>query len=239
MKRPTDIRAPARDWLKVLKASYPFLRQQGIGDLLLYGSQAMSAYTKTPLRSKDLDLVSSQMGPQHHQALRDRLTHDPTFQVQSSTVQFKPLTSGEMKTYSVELRLSGRPFFLEIFDKVLDGKPPSFLTPHAQTTTKWGLNLWVPSPNAVVALRLSFRQPEGITPLNCNRLNAFIRTLRRKIQFKTVGQMIAQWGMEQVVTANLDQLHRRRLRILGEDKILGSLSQISTQPSKWRTGAPQ
>jgi hypothetical protein len=221
MKRPVDIRAAPKDWKQVLKASYPFLRQQGVGDLLLYGSQAMSVYMKNPLRSKDLDLVSSQIGPQHHQALRDKLAQDPTLEVRSSTVQSKPLPAGEMRTYSVELRLSGRPFFLEIFDKVLDGQSPSIITPHVQTINKWGLDLWVPSPNALVALRLSFRQPEGISPLNCKRLNTFIKEQRRKLEPKKIGQLITQWGMGQTVRTNLDQLHRRHnLRVLREDQII-------------------
>ena len=220
MKRPAEIRAPPRDWLRVLKISYPFLREQGIGDLFLYGSQAMSAYTKTPLRSKDLDLVSSQMGPRHQQALRQRLAQDPTLQVRSTTVQTKPLPLGDMTTYSVELRLSGRPFFLEVFNRVLDGKPPSTIAPHIQTVAKWGLNLWVPSPNALVALRLAFRQPEGISPLNCNRLNIFIREKRRQLDFNRISQLIAQWKMTGTVKANLDQLHmRHRLRVLHENQI--------------------
>ncbi len=77
MKRPVEIRTPPRDWEKVLKISYPFLREHGIGDLLLYGSQAMSVYMKTPLRSKDLDLVTSQMGPSRLESLRKELGNDP------------------------------------------------------------------------------------------------------------------------------------------------------------------
>src|SRR3989304_5723489 len=75
-----------------------------------------------------------------------------------------------MKIYSVEFRLGGRPFFVEILDRILDGKPLSIIAPHVRTLTKWGLDLWFPSPNAVVAPRLSFRPPEVISPLNCRIL---------------------------------------------------------------------
>ena len=226
MRRPAEVRTPPRDWRRVLKASYPFLRTQGIGDLLLYGSQAMSAYMKTPLRSKDLDLVSSQIGPQHHEALRNELAKTAGFVVRSSTIQSKTLPSGEMKIYSVELRLGGRPFFVEILDRILDGKPLSIIAPHVRTLTKWGLDLWVPSPNAVVALRLSFRPPEGISPLNCNRLNAFIKDQRKNLDFKQIGRIITQWEMSQVVRANLEQLHNRhRLKVSHEAEILATIKE--------------
>ena len=225
MKRPADIRAPPRDWLRVLKASYPFLRQKGIGDLVLFGSQAMSAYMKTPLRSKDLDLVSSQIGPKHHNALQEHLAQTEDIQVRSSTIQTKPLHHGEMKIYTVELRVSGRPFFVEILDKVLDGKPPSIIAPHVQTIRKWKLDLWVPSPSTVVAIRLAFRPPEGITRLNCIRLNAFIKHQRKRLDYKLIGRIANQWGAGPVVEANLDQLHKRhRLKVLHEAEILSSIS---------------
>ncbi len=223
MKRPIEIRTPPHDWQRVLQATYPFLRQQGIGDLLLFGSQALSVYTKTPLRSKDLDLVSSQFGPQHHQALRDHLAKNPDFQVRSTTIQSKPLSAGEMKTYSIELRLHNRPFFIEVFDKILDGKPPGLLTPQVQTMRKWDLDLWVPSPNAVVALRLSFRPPEGMSRLNASRLNIFIKNQRRRLDFKQIGRLIQQWGMAHVVEANLDQLRKKhRFKILYQEEILAA-----------------
>ncbi len=223
MKRPVEIRTPPRDWEKVLKISFPFLREHGIGDLLLYGSQAMSVYMKTPLRSKDLDLVTSQMGPRQLESLRKELGNEPSLEVRSSTIQSKTLTSGEMKIYSIELRISGRPFIVEVLDKVLDGKPPSVVTPHVQSVRKWGLDLWVPSPNAVVSLRLSFRPPEGISPLNCNRLNVFIRDQGKKVQPRTVGRLIREWGMTQVVKNNIDQLRtRHKLKVVHEREILAA-----------------
>ncbi len=186
MKRPTEIRTAPRDWLLVLKTAYPFLVDQGIGDLLLFGSQALSIYLDSPLRSKDLDLVSPQIGPGHLEALRKHL-ETSGLETRSTTVQSKPLAKARMTVYTVELKLSSKPFFLEIFDKILDGQNPSILTPYAQQARKWNLDLWAPSPNAVVALRLSFRQPEGISRLNAIRLNNFIRQNRTKLDFAKTG----------------------------------------------------
>src|SRR5437899_12922143 len=132
MKRPSEIRTAPRSWLLVLKTAYPFLVNRGVGDLLVFGSQALSVYLKSPLRSKDLDLVSSQIGPEHQEALSKHLPQTQGLEVRSSTIQSRPLQRGTLKTYTIELRVDGKPFFLEIFDKVLDGQAQSVLTPHVE-----------------------------------------------------------------------------------------------------------
>jgi hypothetical protein len=79
------------------------------------------------------------------------------------------------------------------------------------------LDLWAPTPDAVVALRLSFRQPEGISRFNAIRLNNFILYNQAKLDFDVVRTMIAQWGMDERVRENLRTLHKaHRLRILNE-----------------------
>ena len=216
MKRPVEIRTAPREWLLVLKTAYPFLVELGIGDLLLFGSQALSVYLNSPLRSKDLDLVSSQIGPGHLEALRKHL-ETSGMETRSTTVQTKPLARSRMTIYTVELRLNAKPFFLEILDKVLDGQNPSILASDAQRVRKWNMELWAPSPNAVVALRLTFRQPEGISRLNATRLNNFIHQNRGKLDFHEVRSMISRWGMDDTVKENLETLHKsHRLRILNE-----------------------
>ena len=220
MIRPLELRTPPAGWLRVLRAAYPFLREQSLGDLTLFGSQAMSVYMKTALRSKDLDLVSAQMGPRHQDSLRKLLSQTPALEVRSTSVQTKPLPRADMKIYSIELRLEGRPFFLEIFDKILDGSYISQLTPHVQQVQRWDLDLWVPSRNAIVALRLAFRRPEGISRLNGTRLNRFIKENRKKLEFKKIREIIQEWGMAKVVAANLEDLRKRhRMKILHEKDI--------------------
>jgi hypothetical protein len=229
MKRPAEIRTAPRDWLLVLKTAYPFLVSLGIGDLLLFGSQALSVYLKSPLRSKDLDLVSSQIGPRHLEALRKHL-ESSGLETRNTTVQSKPLAKARMTIFTVELRLGTKPFFLEIFDRILDGQNPSTLTPHAQRIRKWNLDLWVPSPNAVVALRLSFRQPEGISRLNAMRLNNFIQQRRSKLSFDEIKTIITQWGMDDRVKENLRTLHKNhRLRIGGQNLLYPRLDMHPAQ----------
>ena len=217
MKRAQEVRSAPRDWLVVLRAVYPFLTSREIGDLLLYGSQALSVYLDNPLRSKDLDLVSSQMGPKHLDALVEHLGGIEMLEIRSSTIQSRPRPLGKLTIYSVELRLEGKPFILEIFDKVLDGQNPSILTPYTRQVHKWKLDLWVPSPDATVALRLSFRQPEGISRLNAERLNSFIKQNRKKLNFHSVREIIRRWGMDELVRSNLETLHKtHRMTIEGE-----------------------
>ncbi len=230
MKRPADIRTPPRGWVRVLEVAYPFLRDRGLGDLLLFGSQALSVYMETPLRSKDLDLVSSQIGPRQHEALSEQLSKTPGLEVRSSTVQSRPLAVGMLKTYSVEVRLDGRPFFVEIFDKILDGRSPSILAQHVREKKKWGLRLWVPTPSSLAALRLCFRPPEGISPLNAARLNRFIRQKRKQISLPEVGRIIAQWNLQGLVEQNLEDLYRRhRMKILNAEKIFHKPSHTSSK----------
>jgi predicted nucleotidyltransferase len=221
MKRPVNIRTPPRSWLKVLAEAYPFLRDHGLGDLTIFGSQAMSIYLKNPLRSKDLDLVSSQIGPAQHDLLRDHLSHIPWLELRSTSVQSRPLARGDLKTYTIELRIDKRPFFLEIFDKILDGRSPRVLADYLEERRRWGLRLWVPNPNALVALRLCFRQPEGISRLNAIRLNRFITEGRKRISMREVQAIITRWELWPLVGANVEALYKRnRIRIASIEKIL-------------------
>ena len=73
----------------------------------------------------------------------------------------------------------------------------------------------------MVALRLAFRQPEGITRFNATRLNSLIQENRRSLDFKQVAMIIKEWGIENWVESNLIQLHQRnRVRILYDDKMI-------------------
>ena len=218
MKRPLELRTAPRSWRLVLKTAYPFLAERGVSDLLVFGSQALSVYLKSPLRSKDLDLVSSQIGPEHQEALSKHLPQTQGLEVRSSTIQSRPLQRGTLKTYTIELRVDGKPFFLEIFDKVLDGQDPSVLTPHVEKTHRWNLDFWVPSLNATLALRLAFRQPEGISPLNSRRLEDLLQENWRRIDLSEVRRIIQEWEMSEVVKSNLGPLRKTgKLRILREE----------------------
>ena len=231
MKRPKEIRAAPKEWIALLRVAYSFLMEQGIGDLLLYGSQAMSVYMTNPLRSKDLDLLSSQVSFRQMEALADKLSEIKEVQYKTTTAQTRRFEDRKMTTYSVELRVTGKPFFVEVFDRILDGRPPSILQPYVELTSRWALDLWSPTREAIVALRLAFRQPEGITRLNAARLNSFIQENRRSLDLERVAMILKDWAIENWVENNLVQLYRRnRVRILDDNKIIPGIERkIKTQ----------
>lgn len=181
----------------------------------------MSVYMKNPLRSKDLDLVSTQVHLRRMEALAEKLSEIQKVQYRTTTAQTRRFDDRRMTTYAIELRVAGKPFFVELFDKILDGRPSSILQPYVEPRKRWGLSVWSPTREAIVALRLAFRQPEGITRLNALRLNNFIRENRRSLNFKVVTTIMRDWGIEGWVESNLIQLYQRnRLRILNDHKMI-------------------
>lgn len=221
MKRPEDIRAAPKEWIALLQVACRFFWEKKIGDLLLYGSQAMSVYMKNPLRSKDLDLLSGQVSYRQIEALADKLSEIKGVEQRTTSAQARTLEHGRMTTFAIELRVNGKPFFVELFDRVLDGRSPSILQPHIVRKGRWGLEFWSPTREAIVVLRLAFRQPEGITRLNAIRLNRFIRENRESLRFKLVREIITEWGIEGWVEKNLiDLYNRNNIRILNDRKII-------------------
>ena len=222
MKRPKEIRAAPREWIEVLRVAYPFLRnREKIGDLVLFGSQTLSLYMKTPLRSKDLDFLSGQVSLRQVEALSKELTKNEKIESKSTTVQTRMFGPRKMTTYAIELRVGEKPFFVELFDSLLDGRPPAILHPYVEPVERWRLEIWAPDREATMALRLAFRQPEGITRLNAIRLNNFIQENQHLLRFKRVASILREWKMEEWVEKNLIDLYRRnRLRILGDNRII-------------------
>ena len=181
----------------------------------------MSIYMKNPLRSKDLDLLSNQVSPRQIASLATELTELPNVQTKATTVQTRMFDARKMTTYAIELRVGGLPFFVEIFDRILDGRATSLLDPYLELKRRWNLEIWTPSLEATVALRLAFRQPEGISRFNAMRLNSLIRENRRSLDFSQVGLILKKWGIENWVENNLIALLRRnRLRIINDYRIL-------------------
>ena len=227
MKRPMEIRAAPRDWIGILRVAYPFLRnKEKIGDLALFGSQGLSIYMKSPLRSKDLDLLSGQVGPSQVDRLSGELGVLQNVEVRTSTVQTRMFGPRRMTTYAIELRVNGKPFIVELFDRILDGQPPSVLQPYIERIRRWDLDIWAPDRDATMALRLSFRQPEGMSRLNATRLNSFVQENLASLRFNRVASILKNWGTEGLVEKNLVDLYRRnRLRITGDNKILPGIEE--------------
>jgi hypothetical protein len=180
----------------------------------------MSLHMKSPLRSKDLDLVSAQVGLRQMEALADSLSSIENVEYKTTTVQTKRFNGRKMTTYAIELRVNRKPFFVELFDRILDGRSLSILEPYVEPRKRWGMEIWLPNREAIVALRLAFRPPEGITRLNALRLNSFIRENRRFLDFKHVLSILREWGVENWVEKNLKDLYRRnKVRVLDDRKI--------------------
>lgn len=225
MKRPKDVRVPPREWVRVLQVAYPFLHDKA-GDLVVFGSQALSIYMKNPLRSKDLDLLSAQVGPSQMEELSTKLSKLINVELKSNSVQSRMFGQRKMTAYSIELRINNRPFFVEVFDRILDGQAPSILQPYVEPVKRWKLEAWAPDREATVALRMAFRRPEGISRFNAIRLNAFIEENRRSIRFKRVSSILKSWKIEEWVEKNLiDLYNRNRLRITGDSKIIPGIEQ--------------
>jgi hypothetical protein len=226
MKRPSEVRTSPKDWVAVLQVAYQTLLDCGIGNLILFGSQAMSFYMKNSLRSKDIDLLTNQMEPTALDELTKVLTkqHPAGADVRTNDVHTRFLDGRTMRTYSVELRIRKRPFFVEIFDAVLDGQPSSVVTPYVQRGKKWKLDLWLPPREAVVGLRLCFRQPEGISRLNASRLNQFIEDNEGRLSERKVGEIVVSWGQAELVRRNLEQLEKlHNTKITAQQKILAAM----------------
>jgi hypothetical protein len=94
------------------------------------------------------------------------------------------------------------PFFVEIFDKVLDGRSIALLDPYFDLRKRWGLEIWVPSLEATVSFRLALRQPEGISRFNAPRFS-LIRENRESLDFGKVNSILRKWDIEQWVEKNL------------------------------------
>jgi hypothetical protein len=229
-----EIRTAPKEWIKILKVAYPFLREEkSVADLVLFGSQALSVYMENPLRSKDLDFLSARVGFQQMEELTSRLSQLEKVQSRSTTVLTRMFGPRRMRTRAIELRIGGKPFFLEISDSILDARPTSLLTQHLALAKRWGLEIWLPEREAILAFRLAFRPPEGISRLNATRLNNFIRENKRSIKFNRVASILKDWKIEVWVEKNLVDLYRRnKLRIIGDEMIIPEIEKKLWKPQE-------
>ena len=176
---------------------------------------------KNPLRSKDLDLLSNQVGPHQIEALAEQLSTIEQVECRTTTLQTRRFNNRKMTTYTIELRVAGRPFFIELFDRILDGRLLSILEPYVEPRKRWNLEVWTPTREAVVALRLAFRRPEGVTRLNAMRLNSFIQENQQSLKFNLIASILEEWGILDWVEKNLIELYRRHgVRILNDQRMV-------------------
>lgn len=210
-------RVPAEVWIGILKKITPVLAESNVNDVILFGSQAMSVYMERALASKDIDLIASGITINSLGKLSEGLAEmsqkKPTYDYLVSEYMGRkyPVAHIYLK------HISGFPFVLELFDTFL-GYESTRLNPFLTVTEKWGLWVQVPSPEAIIGIRLSFRPPERITPFNATRLNRFIQTLGR-VDWSEVNAFIDTFGLRNIVSENLAELGSKQISITGSSKI--------------------
>lgn len=213
----TNQRAPAKIWIDVLTRITPILAESHITDMILFGSQAMSAYMERALASKDIDLIAPGMTPKTLEKTRNELkqitTQTPTYDHQV----------GEYagRTYPVShiylQHTSGYPFVIEFFENFL-GYKSNRLNTFLTLKNKWGLELQVLLPEAIIATRLAFRPPEKVTPFNASRLNRFIKHIHH-VNWTIVNTFIDEFELRALIEENLAGLRAKGISINGASKI--------------------
>jgi len=214
----TNRRVPAKIWIDALARITPILVASHVTDMILFGSQAMSAYMERALGSKDIDLIAPNVTQGTLEKARDALR---PIAVQTPTYDH---VVGEYagRAYPVShiyLRhVSGFPFVVEFFENFL-GYESNRLNPYLTLKNRWGLELQVPIPEAIIATRLAFRPPERVTPSNASRLNRFIKHIHH-VDWTTVNAFIDAFELREVVGGNLAQLRRKGVTVIGASKIM-------------------
>jgi hypothetical protein len=210
-------RAPAKIWIDVLRRITPILAKSHVTDMILFGSQAMSAYMERALASKDINLIAPGMTPNTLEKTRDELK-----QIAAQTPTYDHLVSEYLgRRYPVGhiylKHISGFPFVIAFFENFL-GYESKRLNSFLTLKNKWGMELQILQPEAIIATRLAFRPPERVTPFNASRLNRFIKHIRH-VNWKTVNTFIDEFELRAIIRENLAGLRAKRISINGASKI--------------------
>ncbi len=212
-------RSSVTRWKEILIPTYRELINVGVGDVWVFGSQAMSLYMDRPLASKDLDLLASGMSMQILNRLCEILSplspqKKPYFSFQNPEHEGTP--NPVFSVYLVDH--AGKPFAVELF-QTYNGHDLRELTPYANLVERWDNSFQTLSVEAIIATRLAFRPPDRITPFNAERLNRFVRTVRKKIDWNKVERFAVKFELEDRIAKNLKLLRQRRIAILDSTKL--------------------
>ena len=158
----------------------------GVGDVWVYGSQAMSLYMKRPLASKALDLLAPGMTLDIVNGLCKSLVlfskgKNPYFNFQNPEHEGKP--NPVFAIYFNEP--NEKPFAIELF-QTYNGHDVRKHTPYVAYVKRWKNEFQTLTTEAIIGTRLAFRPPERITSFNAERLNRFIDAERDKIDWSKV-----------------------------------------------------
>jgi hypothetical protein len=212
-------RSSVARWKEILIPTYNELIKLGVGDVWVYGSQAMSLYMKRPLGSKDLDLLATGLTMDIVQGLLQNLTpfsgqRNPYFNYQ----QFEHEGKAD-PVFSIYLNVQNeKPFAIELF-QTYNGYDVRELTPYATIVKRWKNEFLTLSIEAIIGTRLGFRQPEGISAFNAQRLNLFIKTVREQVEWTKVDEFARKFELEGKIRANLKALKGHGINILDSNKL--------------------
>lgn len=209
-------RAAAKLWISALRRVNSALSSTSANDVTVFGSQAMSAYLPRALPSKDLDLIVPGVTLGALRKVRDSLAEGasgtPAYDFAVHDYEGRDYPVGH-----VYLRYpDGTPLVVELFTTFL-GFDPRRLTPYLTFRERWGERLQVPVPSAVVAMRLSFRPPERITPFNAARLTRFLKAVR--VDWGAVNEFLDSFGLRETAAENLKALRSKRIRVPGSEAV--------------------
>lgn len=215
---PKTARTPAKVWIEVLKRTMSVLSDSAANDVILFGSQAMSVYSKRALASKDLDLIVPEITLNILEELSNRLIFEPekkpTFDFQVSEYVGRRYPVGHIY---IKHR-SGFPIVIELFQTFL-GYETTRLTPFLVFKDRWGMRAQVLVPEAIVGARLAFRPPERISRFNAVRLNTFIRSLGKNLDWRKVNRFIDAFQLRPLIIENLAELASKNIRILNSSEV--------------------
>ena len=195
------------------------LSESDANDVILFGSQAMSVYTRRALASKDLDLIVPGITIGILERCCEELSRvaerrpDYDFHVGEYLGRSYPVGHIYLR------HRSGYPLVVEFFQTFL-GYESRMLTRFLTFRERWGTRVQVLTPEAIIGARLSFRPPERITPFNAMRLSRFIRTMGGGIDWAKVNSFIDTFGLRDIARENIDELRSKQISIPGTSKIL-------------------
>ncbi|MDH2899780.1 MAG: hypothetical protein PXY39_02300 [archaeon] len=215
-----QVRSPVSRWRKILAITYNELLRLGAGDVWVFGSQAMSLHMKKrALASKDLDLLASGLTMRMIEKLCNILAPLSNGRPPNYLLQNPMREQRRQPFFAISLSPTNeRPFIIEIF-QTYNGYDLTKLTPYAANVNRWGQEFQTLSIEAIIGTRLAFRPPERISKINADRLNRFIRSTRKQIDWAEVEKFARDFQLEQRIIENLKDVRRRNIKIVDSQRL--------------------
>lgn len=169
--------AEPEEWMPILSKSYKFLRNLGVGDLTVYGSQSLMFFLDKPLASKNIDLLGSVNINQVIELSR--------YLMEMERFEVRKIVEGYIYTIYAKTSL-GKPIVVEVFTSTPLGTV-SDLTEYIVEKEIYGEKYWTITPSLYIALKLAShhsltaRDVEIINKvIDITNLNEIVEIIRRR-----------------------------------------------------------